>query len=136
MVRLDKTDKIAAVVSVSVDLEVKMLQIETYSEKYKDEMISLILDIQNNEAKIDLSLEEQPDLLDIRSQKIGLALYQELLQFAKAAGVLHIILDTPSVAHASHRFYEKAGFRRIDKSELPVLYSYPDRESILYMLEL
>lgn len=161
--------------------KVKILQIETYSEKYRDEIISLILDIQNNEAKIDLPLEEQPDLLDIhscyqqkggefwvalsdgkvigtiglllreqswaimkkffvkrefRSQKIGLALYQELLQFAKAAGVLHIILDTPSVAHASHRFYEKSGFRRIDKSELPVPYSYPDRKSILYMLEL
>ena len=41
------------------------MQIKTYSGKYDDEIISLILDIQNNESKIDLSLEEQPDLLTI-----------------------------------------------------------------------
>ena len=34
------------------------MQIETYSGKYDDEIISLILDIQNNESKINLSLEE------------------------------------------------------------------------------
>ena len=112
------------------------MQIETYSGKY-DEIISLILDIQNNESKINLSLEEQPDLLTIhgtlglmkkdnhcaimkkffvkkeyRSQKVGLALYKKLLEFAEAANVQYIILDTPSVAHASHRFYEKAGQRQ------------------------
>lgn len=104
------------------------MQIETYSGKY-DEIISLILDIQNNESKINLSLEEQPDLLTIhdsyqknggefwialdqgrvigtlglmkkdnhcaimkkffvkkeyRSQKVGLALYKKLLEFAEA----------------------------------------------------
>lgn len=33
------------------------MQIETYSGKYDDEIISLILDIQNHESKINLSLE-------------------------------------------------------------------------------
>ena len=158
-----------------------MIQIETYCGKYDDEIVSLILDIQNNEAKIRLSLEEQPDLLDIRqsyqlnggefwvatdngkligtiglmmkgndcailkkffvkreyrSQKIGLALYKELLAYAKKSGRKHIILDTPSVAHASHRFYENAGFHKIDATELPIPYTYPDRESFLYMLDL
>ena len=42
------------------------MQIETYSGKYDDEIIVLILGIQNNESKIGLSIEEQPDLLDIR----------------------------------------------------------------------
>lgn len=42
------------------------MNIETYSGKYDEEIIALILDIQNNESKINLSLEEQPDLLDIR----------------------------------------------------------------------
>lgn len=32
------------------------MQIETYCGKYDDEIISLILETQNNEAKIDLSL--------------------------------------------------------------------------------
>lgn len=156
------------------------MHFETYSGKYDDEIISLILDIQNNETKIDLSLEEQPDLLDIhdsyqknggefwlalsdgrvvgtiglmmkenncavmkkffvkkehRSQRVGLALYKMLLEYAENAGVKHIILDTPSAAHQSHRFYEKAGFYKISVSQLPVKYTYPDRQSIIYMLD-
>lgn len=157
------------------------MEIETYSGKYDGEIIDLILDIQNNESKIDLSLEEQPDLKDIkrcyqqgggefwvardngkvigtigimmkenrcavmkkffvdseyRSQKVGLALYKKLLEYAENAGVKHIILDTPSVAKASHRFYEKAGFRIIELSELPVEYTFPDRDSLVYILDL
>lgn len=159
----------------------KAMQIETYSGKYDEEIISLILNIQNNEAGIDLSLEEQPDLLDIRknyqenggefwialsegqiigtiglmlrerqcaimkkffvkkefrSCKVGLALYSELLKFAQNANICNIILDTPFVAKASHKFYEKAGFRKISAAELPIPYSYPDRDSLLYLLEL
>lgn len=71
-----------------------------------------------------------------RSKKIGLALYQELLAFAMEKGVKHLILDTPSVAHASHKFYERAGFYKITTEELPVEYTYPDRDSLLYMLDL
>ena len=157
------------------------MEIKTYSGGYKDEIISLILGIQNDEAGINLSLQEQPDLLDIsqsyqqngggfwvaltdgkvigtiglmkkeqrcavlkkffvkkefRSQKVGLALYNKLLTFAKSLDIQYIILDTPSVAHASHKFYQKAGFRRISIDKLPVPYSYPDRESIIYMLNL
>ena len=41
------------------------MHVELYSEKYHEEAVALILDIQNNEAKIGLSLEEQPDLLHI-----------------------------------------------------------------------
>lgn len=157
------------------------MHIETYCGKYDEQIINLILDIQNNESKINLSLEEQPDLLNIkqsyqdaggefwlamsagevigtiglmmkpdkcaimkkffvkkefRSQKIGLALYNRLIEYAKEKHVEHIILDTPSVAAASHRFYEKAGFRKIEAQELPVPYSFPDRNSLLYMLDI
>ena len=157
------------------------MKIETYSGRYDDEIRSLILSIQNDEAKIGLTLEEQPDLPDIgrsyqqsggefwvalsdgrvigtvglmlreehcailkkffvkrevRSQGMGLSLYRELLEYARGRDVRHIILDTPSVARVSHRFYERAGFVRITSDALPVLYSYPDRDSILYMLTL
>lgn len=157
------------------------MQIETYCGKYDEEIITLILNIQNNESKINLSLQEQPDLLDInqfyqqkggefwvatsngnvigtiglmlkehhcavmkkffvkkefRSQKVGLALYRKLIAFAKAANVKHIILGTPSVAHAAHKFYENAGFHKIDTTDLPISYVYPDRNSFLYMLDL
>lgn len=73
---------------------------------------------------------------EFRSQKIGLALYNKLIQHAREKNIEHIILDTPSVAVVSHRFYEKAGFRVIQKQELPVPYSYPDRNCLLYMLDL
>ncbi|RHM60023.1 hypothetical protein, partial [Coprobacillus sp. AF33-1AC] len=49
--------------------------------------------------------------------------------------VEHIILDMPSVAKTSHYFYERSGFLKISKNELPIAYSYPDRDSILYMLD-
>ena len=161
--------------------EMMILEIETYSGKWDKEILSLILSIQNDEAKIGLSLQEQPDLLDIhrsyqqpggqfwialsdgkvvgtiglmlkddhcavlkkffvkkefRSQKVGLSLYRELLAYAIGKGVRCIILDTPAVAQASHHFYEKAGFRKISAAEVPVPYSYPDRDSILYLLNL
>lgn len=44
------------------------MKIETYSGKYDEQIVSLILNIQNNEAKIGLPLQEQPDLLDILPQ--------------------------------------------------------------------
>lgn len=131
------------------------MEIETYSGKFDDEIISLILSSQNNEAQIALSngkvigtiglmvKEKHCAILkkffvkkEFRSQKIGLALYNKLLQYAISKEVRYIILDTPAVAHASHRFYEKAGFYRISTEELPVPYSYPDRDSILYILNL
>ena len=46
-------------------MEAEALKIETYSKKYDNEIITLILDIQNKEFKINLPLQEQPDLLDI-----------------------------------------------------------------------
>lgn len=73
---------------------------------------------------------------EFRSQKVGSALYRELLKFAENAGVRQIVLDTPSVAHASHRFYERVGFCKIEPSELPIPYLYPDRNSILYLLKI
>lgn len=73
---------------------------------------------------------------DYRSQKIGLKLYLTLLDFAKSHGVKHIFLDTPAAAKQSHIFYEKAGFRKIDISKLPVEYSFPDRDSAIYILDI
>lgn len=73
---------------------------------------------------------------DYRSQKIGLKLYLTLLDFAKSHGVEHIFLDTPAAAKQSHVFYEKAGFRKIGISELPVDYSFPDRDSAIYILDI
>ncbi|MDO4301304.1 MAG: GNAT family N-acetyltransferase [Clostridia bacterium] len=154
--------------------------IKNYEEKYKENIIDLILDIQNNEANINLSIEEQPDLLDVekyylinggqfwiavdekdkvigtiaymagennygilkkffvdkncRGKGIGLELYKNLLRYANKKSCKGLILDTPSVAEDSHRFYEKAGFRKISKEELPIKYYYPNRNSYIYIL--
>lgn len=73
---------------------------------------------------------------DYRSRKVGLALYRALEAFCEKAGFAALILDTPSVAHDSHRFYERNGFARIAAEELPVPYTYPDRDSLLYLKQL
>ncbi len=158
------------------------MNIIEYNDTYKDEVINLILDIQNNEAGINLSLDEQPDLKNIlahynsnggnfwltvddenhvigtialmrlnadwgvlkkffvksdyRSQKIGLMLYQTLIEFARMNKFKYIILDTPSVAVKSHQFYKKAGFRQISKEDLQIPYLFPDRDSLLFQLDL
>lgn len=157
------------------------MEIVRYQEEYRQQIIDLILHIQNDEAKIHLPIEEQPDLLDIpscyeknggrfhvavdgkdvigtfafmnfgngnavlkkffvradwRGKKVGLALYQTVIRYLKEHGCRQALLDTPSVATASHRFYERAGFQRIDKKDIPFAYSYPDRDSYLYLLKL
>ena len=160
-------------------MEKSECEIVSYEDRYKEQVISLILGIQNEEAGIGLFIEEQPDLLDIqesyekdgghfwvsldengevagtiglmkrkkglgilkkffvrkdcRSRKVGLRLYLTLLDFGKKAGISKLLLDTPSVAKASHRFYEENGFVRITKEELPIPYEFPDRDSYLYL---
>ncbi len=156
------------------------MEIMTYQEKYKDQIINLILDIQNNEAKINLSLDEQPDLKDIRTcyekdggefwialeddevigtlalmnkengnavlkkafvkaeyRKNGILslLYDELLKFAKEKKIHRFVFDTPSVATDCHQFFEKRGYQKITKEEIPFEYDFPDRDSYIYMME-
>ena len=156
------------------------MEIIKYQDTYKQQVIDLILHIQNSEAKINLTIEEQPDLLDVplhyeknggafwialeknevigtiafmnygsgnavlkkffvrsdwRNKKMGYALYEKLITCLKDGKYKRVLLDTPSVATASHRFYEKAGFRKITKENLPFRYEYPDRNSYLYLLE-
>jgi RimJ/RimL family protein N-acetyltransferase len=149
----------------------------------RDAIIDLVLGIQNGEFRLNITLAEQDDLLDVAAHyldgggfwvattargeiigSIGLmrksaqvavlkkfflkpayrgrvlghaqALFDALLAVAKHQGIAQIILDTPSVAVRSHRYYESVGFRRIGRDELPVAYDYPDRDSLLYSLEL
>ena len=63
-------------------------------------------------------------------------LYSTLMDFARAAGIRQILLDTPAVATRAQRFYQRAGFVQITREQLPVPYAYPDRDSLLFLLEL
>ena len=157
------------------------MEIIKYQSEYRQQVIDLILHIQNDEAKIDLQIEEQPDLLDVeeyyfknggnfliavednkvigtfaymnygngnaflkkffveanwRGKKVGLALYEKLINELKAKEYRYAVLDTPAVARKSHEFYERAGFKKISKEELPFKYEYPDRNSYLYLLSI
>ena len=75
---------------------------------------------------------------DYRGSKFGVGteLYEGLLEYSKGIGLKHIILDTPSVAERSHSFYRKVGFRLICREELPIDYNFPDRNSLLFMLDI
>lgn len=157
------------------------MKIVEYNETYKNEVIDLILNIQNVEFKVDIQLEEQPDLEDIykyyiasggsfwlaldandkvigtigvqaitpqiailkkffvnfeyRGHKVGVALYNELIQFVKNNNFLEIFLDTPSKATRSHKFYRQAGFKEVSNDLLPSVYNYPDRDSLIFQLK-
>ena len=47
------------------------MEIIQYRDEFKDEAINLILHIQNDEAKVNMPLEGQPDLLDITESYIN-----------------------------------------------------------------
>ena len=68
--------------------------------------------------------------------KIAQKLFHRLLNTAQKKGFRYILLDTPAIAGAAHRFYEKNGFIRLSKSQVPTHYNYPDRDSRIYKLVL
>ncbi|MRX40252.1 GNAT family N-acetyltransferase [Flavobacterium sp. LC2016-23] len=68
--------------------------------------------------------------------KIAQMLFDTLLDFAASINLKMIWLDTPAIAVASHRFYEKNGFIQTDKLNLPDSYVFPDKNSKIYKLAL
>ncbi len=56
---------------------------------------------------------------------LGQKLYFKLMGFAKEININTIILDTPKNTTRAHKFYEKAGFKKIEPSELPISYKTP-----------
>lgn len=154
------------------------MEIVRYEEEYKEQIIDHILNIQNNEYFLDLTIEEESDLLDIeneyfisggyfwvaiennkvigtialqkkttdgavlkkffvnreyRNRKIGLMLYQLLIDYCKTINIHTLVLDTPSVTHTAHNFYRKAGFKEIPIEDLSFKFDYPDRDSIMFI---
>ncbi len=64
------------------------------------------------------------------------ALFEKATEWSTALGLGAIYLDTPSVATRSHTFYERRGFKIADRSELPEGYSFPDRNSLIFKLDI
>lgn len=87
------------------------MHVELYSEKYHEEAVALILDIQNNEAKIGLSLEEQPDLLHIdASYREKGGAFWLALEKGDVIGTLGLMRKEQQCA-VMKKFFVKKGFR-------------------------
>lgn len=73
---------------------------------------------------------------ELRGKSLNIAqnLFDTLKQEAIKLNLKRILLDTPSVAVASHRFYLKNGFQEITRQNIPNEYSYPDRNSKIFEL--
>lgn len=67
---------------------------------------------------------------------LGRQLYAALMDFAQRHHFKTLILDTPKNTERAHKFYEKAGFRKIEKEELPVTYDYPYTNSDFFCLDI
>jgi len=63
-------------------------------------------------------------------------LYDAALAWAVAQNLNAIFLDTPSVATRSHAFYQRRGYQVVSRSELPKTYKFPDRDSLIFKLDL
>jgi GNAT superfamily N-acetyltransferase len=61
-------------------------------------------------------------------------LLQSLLNWCEAQAVAEIFLGTTPVLHAAHRFYEKNGFRAIEKSSLPAAFPIMEVDTMFYRL--
>lgn len=67
---------------------------------------------------------------------LGQQLYAHLLSFAKEKNFKTILLDTPYNTTRAHRFYEKAGFKKITEDMLPIKFSHPYKDCDFFLLEL
>ncbi|MGX7204923.1 GNAT family N-acetyltransferase [Enterococcus pingfangensis] len=142
-----------------------MTKIIPFEEKYTQEVVELILSIQRDEFQIDLTVEDQPDLLKIKEEyietggnfwialsddqvigtialvklenhcgaikkmfvtkdfrgakQIGKKLLDTLVAYCENQGYEYLYLGTVEVLKAAQKFYQKNGFERIKKSEMP-----------------
>lgn len=67
---------------------------------------------------------------------LGKKLYDVLMAFAQEHHFREIILDTPKNTERAHKFYEKAGFRKVSEKDLPVKYDYPYKDCDFFLLKL
>jgi N-acetylglutamate synthase-like GNAT family acetyltransferase len=75
---------------------------------------------------------------ELRGKELNIAqnLFDKLKDEAINLGFEKLLLDTPSVAEASHSFYRRNGFNEIGKAEIPRDYTFPDRDSKIFKLKL
>lgn len=67
---------------------------------------------------------------------VAKALLATLLSHARASGLGRIYLGTTTRFLAAHRFYEKHGFQRVEKGDLPPAFPVMAVDSVFYRLAL
>lgn len=74
---------------------------------------------------------------DYRGKDLGIAqkLFDILLSKAKNMNIRQLYLDTPLIAHAAHRFYERNGFVETSRNALPSTYKFVEMPLKFYVLE-
>ncbi|MGY0193976.1 GNAT family N-acetyltransferase [Leptothrix sp. BB-4] len=144
-----------------------MVHIVPFSPEHASGVISLILPIQQSEFGIPITLEAQPDLVDIPAfyrygqgnfwvaldgeavigtvalldignhqaalrkmfvaashrgaeHTVAKRLLETLVHWCRTRQVREVFLGTTAKFLAAHRFYEKNGFREVQRGELPV----------------
>lgn len=159
------------------------MEINIFEQSDTKDIIKLVLHCQNDGTRDEISIDAQPDLLNIKKEYIdrggnfwvakdgdklagtiglypwgnniailkkffvyekyrsapyhlGQQLYFTLLDFAKCKGIKTLILDTPKNTDRAHKFYNKAGFKLVNKEDLPVQYSYPYADSDFFILNI
>lgn len=160
-----------------------MITISQFEDRYTQDVIKLVLHFQNDGTRPVLSVDDQPDLLNIVGEYIekggnfwiarddqkligsigimpyhaeiavlkkffvnenyqgaphhvGRILYHALLVFAKEKGYKTILLDTPRNTGRAHKFYEKAGFQKVKKEDMPIQFDHPYQDCDFFMLAL
>ena len=159
------------------------IEIEQIKNDQSDAVINLILPIQLVEFNVPITIEDQPDLLDIeqnyyvsggmfwgakingelvgtiafikfntysaairkmfvkkeyRGKEFGVAqeLLEVLIKYCQGNGINGLYLGTVNILKAAIRFYERNGFERIEKNNLPLLFPGMNAENIFFQLKL
>lgn len=156
-----------------------MITYQIFKKQLTQSVINVILPIQQQEFSVAVTIDDQPDLLNIESfyqsgkgnfwvaqdgadvvgtlalLDIGndqsalrkmfvkkeyrgkaLAIAQNLLSHLVAWGteqkLCTVFLGTTDKYHAAHRFYDKNGFVRVNKSDLPAAFPVMEVDTIFY----
>lgn len=167
---------------VATDDDTEIL-IRSLDNGYCARVVDLILPIQQKEFNVPITLEQQPDLLDIegfyirpgggfwgafsqgklvgtialidighhagairkmfvkqefRGKQFGIAqrLLETLVEYCGSHQMADLYLGTVSVMKAAHRFYERNGFLRAEKAELPGYFPLMAADNMFYHLHL
>lgn len=159
-----------------------VIDIAPFSADQTLQVRDLIVPIQREEFKVEITYEDQPDLQNIPthyqkgngqfwtavsdSKVIGTIALEDIgenmvalrkvfvhadfrgpsriahrlldtaIAFAKERGLDWIYLGSTAQMTGAHRFYEKRGFERLEKSDLPENFYHPKVDTVFYRLEL